>query len=184
MSYFKKPLTWGCKKPTCARACCCKCHVQVGPWRDERLQQLSNNLLRTSNHVTQYVNRQRELSLHHVAAQPGLRRERAKALYSGAASLKHSHKIHSHKSGQGAEQEGWEGGWLGGTKLMVIVDSRAWCRGIKSCLLPYEKVSTYTVFLNSDLRHPWAFRQEIFTVEMHSASFLASHLGNGTSMGH
>lgn len=70
--------------------------------------------------------------MHHVAAQAGLTGERAKALYCGAASLKHSHKIHSHKSGQGA---GGVGGYLGGARL-TVVNSRAWCRGIKGCLLP------------------------------------------------
>lgn len=53
------------------------------------------------------------LSVPHVAISVGLRRERAKALCCGAPSLKHSHKIHSHESGQGAEQK--EGG-LGGSQ--------------------------------------------------------------------
>lgn len=51
--------------------------------------------------------------MHHVAAQAGLRGERAKALYCGAASLKHPHNIHSHKSVQGAERgEGGGGCWV------------------------------------------------------------------------
>lgn len=48
--------------------------------------------------------------MHHVAAQAGLRGERAKALYCGAASLKHPHNIHSHKSVQGAERGEGGGG--------------------------------------------------------------------------
>lgn len=66
--------------------------------------------------------------MHHVAAQAGLRGERAKALYCGAASLKHPHNIHSHKSVQGAERGEGGGGVLGdsrGAKLTVIVNSRA-----------------------------------------------------------
>lgn len=51
--------------------------------------------------------------MHHIAAQAGLRRKRAKALCCSAASLKHSHKIHSHESGQEAEQKG---GGFGGSQ--------------------------------------------------------------------